>query len=272
MTLHLRFYVMPAVEQQSRAVRACMRNGTLDSAYSQFLFELDVYAAALTHPLRTFRLEDAAAVLLPALPSLSAKAGFCVESDHKQRMAGVASQVALLPPSLPLILTCTCVNQNGLMHGLYDVLVNRSKAHANVIQLAQARRPIPQSAADRVVVAPYFGGPSAPRRCERSGRQVFWAGSTAVGHAQAARVRRHILSFGAHGRFTLRESHRRGGGCPTPPQRLRAAMPTKGAETPVTAARGAPCIRGTGVEVGGGAHKRAMREEMAAHAHCLVRR
>ena len=158
-----KFFVLPAVEQQSRVVRACMRNGTLSMAFSQFLFELGVYEAAVTHPRRTFRLEDATAVLLTALPVLSSKAGGC-GSNHRQltpgpsyhviaassksrppstprrqRIADIASQVALLPLSLPLILTCTCINQPGLMHELFAVIANRSRAGSNVIQLAQAR-------------------------------------------------------------------------------------------------------------------------------------
>ena len=51
------FFVNEAIELQSRDLLKCLPHEELGKATSQFMFERDVYLAALLHPKRTYDLE-----------------------------------------------------------------------------------------------------------------------------------------------------------------------------------------------------------------------
>ena len=198
---------------------------------TQFLFELDVLRAAINHPLRALRREEASVVLLPILAVVSKQVGDnCEKIDmphsHVQRLRlmhtlvqnqirwqGIFNGGTLVRPRL-FIIPCTCVMQKA-QYGpqLFDLLANHSHS---VVAMSHARRSPPESLSRVHVVTPYHSPPpfdtaAATRgsklcepRSESSGGTggggglpllISFAGSPETTRQPTTCVRHHILAL-----------------------------------------------------------------------------
>ena len=207
---------------------------------SQFLFELDVFDAALRHPLRVTRREDARVVLLPLLAVVSKHVGDCSQRDlprgHVQRLrlmhnlveatlrrdgtvALAASVVQPAAPSSPrqaaeatmpiYLVPCTCVMQRSLYgEPLFRLLANHSH---RIVAMTHARRGPPNSVARAHVISPYHSPPPfsaaarvrSPRLCEPRVRAANGGRRLLVAFAGSPETTRQPVTCVRHHIFRL---------------------------------------------------------------------
>lgn len=235
------FFVNRAIEVQSARLLKCTERGLLQTAMSQYAFEVSVFTASQVHVDRTYDEGAAQVHLLPLLPFVSSRTRECDGQTHDERMQAALRAVERIPRHMPIVITCTCVMQKSIFGDVLDKL----HSFPNVVQLAKSTRPYPMSVSTNVIVVPYFSIHQAQAACMEDGR-VYWRGSPSVANAQATRVRRHIMDFQRHPAYDVAASTR--SKCTGPHSR---------------------CINGFGA----GSHralKQEMRKEMALRQFCLV--
>lgn len=197
------FFLNPIIENQSLSLINCFKdfNVFLDSALGQYMFEYDIFMTALRHRMRTYD-SMYKTQIIPFLPFISANAGKCNGFDHKNRLTQFVKVVRQIPPTISVIITCTCVMQESLFHPYLKTL----HEFKNLIQLTRQNRRYPGSVTDRVIVVPYYSSDRNHTNCSNNGI-VFWRGSVNVASRNATLVRHHIMRL-RHEKFDFKASTR----------------------------------------------------------------
>lgn len=197
------FFLNPIIENQSLSLLQCFKdfNVFLDSALSQWVFEYDIFMAALKNNMRTYD-SMYKIQIIPFLPFISANSGKCNGFDHKNRLTEFVQVVRKIPSKISVIMTCTCVMQEGL----FRPYLNTLHEFKNIIQLTHQNRKYPRSVTNRVIVVPYYSRHRNHTNCS-SNEVVFWRGSVNVANENATLIRRHIMKLHHH-KFNFKASSR----------------------------------------------------------------